>query len=72
MFSFQSDQSNISIFSLGSCPAPRVIVYLAHDPLHALLEALPRLGRRRLDEPRAVPDGVKVQPLRDLQYFFRC
>lgn len=54
-----------SILALGA--APRSVVDLADDPLHTLLEPLPGLGRRRLDEPRAVPDGVEVQPLGDLQ-----
>ena len=48
-------------------PTPRAVVDLADDPLHPLLKPLARLDRRRLDEPRAVPDGVEVQPLRDLQ-----
>jgi len=52
------------VFALGS--APGSIVDLAHDPLHPLLKTLPSLGRGRLDEPRAVPDGVEVEPLRDL------
>lgn len=51
---------------LALCSSPRAIVDLAHDPLHPLLEAVPGLGRGCLDEPRAVPDGVEVESLRDL------
>lgn len=54
----------VSIFTLRS--APSAVINLAHDPFHALLKPFPILGRCRLDEPCTVPNGMQIQPSRDL------
>lgn len=54
-------------------PSPAAsIVDLTDDPLHALLQPFPSFGRRRLDEPSAVSNRVKVQPLRYLTCAVYC
>ena len=52
---------------LALSPTPRTVVDLTDNPLHPFLKAFACLGRGRLNEPRAVSDGVQVQPLRDLR-----
>ena len=55
--------SRLALPPAASC----TVVDLTDNPLHPLLQTFSRFGRGRLDEPRAVPDGVEVQPLRDLR-----
>jgi hypothetical protein len=43
-------------------------LHLPDDPLHASLQALARLGRARLNLPRAVTNHVQVQSRRDLHH----
>lgn len=53
----------LSLLGLGGL----VLVDDFDEPLQAVLQALTRLGRARLDLPLPVPNRVQVQAGRDLQ-----